>query len=85
MDRLKELLLSDSETQNAEKKNDFLEKQIKEIAKKFTMATPSNPSKFERRVKRAAKVGDTVISEFLTKIQASISRKEDALKLLRFV
>ena len=38
MDRLKELLLNDSEAQNAEKKNDFLEKEIKEIAEKFTMA-----------------------------------------------
>ena len=54
MDCLKELLLSDNETQNAEKKNEFLEKEIKEITEKFTMATPSNPSKFERRVKRAA-------------------------------
>ena len=43
MDRLKELLLSDSETQNAEKKNEFLEKEIKEIAEEYTMATPSNP------------------------------------------
>jgi len=33
MDRLKELLLSDSETQNAEKKNEFLKKDIKEIAR----------------------------------------------------
>ena len=44
MDRLKGLLLSDSKIQNAEKKNDFLEKEIKEIAEKFTVATPSNPS-----------------------------------------
>ncbi len=54
MDCLKELLLSNNETQNAEKKNEFLEKEIKEITEMFTMATPSNPSKFERRVKRAA-------------------------------
>jgi hypothetical protein len=83
MDCLKELLLSDSETQIAEKKKDFLEKEIKEIAEKFTMATPSNPSMFERRVKRAAIVGDTVISEFLTKIQASIARQEESIEALK--
>ena len=83
MDRLKELLLSDSETQNAEKKNEFLEKEIKEIATKFTMASPSNPSKFERRVKRAAKVRDTVISEILTKSQASIARQEESIEALK--
>jgi hypothetical protein len=83
MDRLKGLLLSDSKIQNAEKKNDFLEKEIKEIAEKFTVATPSNPSKFERRVKGAAKVGDTVISEFLTKIQASIARQEESIEALK--
>ncbi len=44
MDRLKELLLGDNETQEAGKKNEFLEKEIKEIAETFTMATPSNPS-----------------------------------------
>jgi len=43
----------------------------------------SNPSKFERRVKRAAKVGDAVISEFLTKIQASIARQEESIEALR--
>jgi len=75
MDRLKGLLLSDSKIQNAEKKNDFHEK--------FTVATPSNPSKFERRVKGAAKVGDTVISEFLTKIQASIARQEESIEALK--
>ncbi len=32
MDRLKELLLGDNETQEAGKKNEFLEKEIKEIA-----------------------------------------------------
>jgi hypothetical protein len=47
------------------------------------MASPSNPSKFERRVKRAAKVGDTVISEFLTKIQASIVRQEESIEALK--
>jgi hypothetical protein len=47
------------------------------------MTTPSNPSKFERRVKRAAKVGDAVISEFLTKIQASIARQEETIKAHR--
>ena len=83
MDRLKELLLSDSETQNAEKKNEFLEKEIKEIAEEYTLATPSNPSKFDRRVKRAAKVGDTVISEFLNKIQASIARQEESIEALK--
>jgi hypothetical protein len=83
MDCLKELLLSNSETQNAEKKNDFLEKEIKEIAEKCTMATPSNTSKFERRVKRAVKVGDTVISEFRTKIQASIARQKESIEALK--
>jgi hypothetical protein len=77
MDRLKELLLGDNETQEAGKKNEFLEKEIKEIAEKFTLATPS---KFERRVKRAAKVGDAVISEFLAKIQASIARQEESIE-----
>ena len=47
------------------------------------MATPSNPSKFERRVKRAAKVGNAVISEFLAKIQASIARQEESIEALR--
>ena len=83
MDRLKELLLGDNETQEAGKKNEFLEKEIKEIAEKFTMATPSNPSRFERRVKRAAKVGDAVISELLTKIQASVARQEESIEALR--
>jgi hypothetical protein len=83
MERLKELLLGDNETQEAGKKNEFLEKEIKEIAEKFTMATLSNPSKFERRVKRAAKVGDAVISEFLAKIQASIARQEESIEALR--
>jgi len=63
-----------------QEKNEFLEKEIKEIAEKFTMATPS---KFERRVKRAAKVGNAVISEFLTKIQASIARQEESIEALR--
>ncbi len=47
------------------------------------MATPSNPSRFERRVKRAAKVGDAVISELLTKIQASVARQEESIEALR--
>jgi len=56
MDRLKELLLNDSEAQNAEKKNDFLEKEITEIAKKNKMAASPNPSRYlERRVKSASK------------------------------
>ena len=47
------------------------------------MATLSNPSKFEKRVKKAAKVGDAVISEFLAKIQASIARQEESIEALR--
>ncbi len=83
MDRLKELLLDDNETQDAGKKNEFLEKEIKEIAERFTMVTPSNPSKFERRVKRATKIGEKAISEFLTKIQASIVRQEESIEALK--
>ena len=66
-----------------QEKNEFLEKEIKEIAEKITMATPSNPSKFDRRDKRAAKIGDVTISEFLTKIQASIARQEESIEALK--
>ena len=34
-------------------------------------------------MKRAAKVGDTVISEFLNKIQASIARQEESIEALK--
>ena len=34
-------------------------------------------------MKRAAKVGDTVISEFLTKIQASIATQEESIEALK--
>jgi len=83
MDQIKVLLLSDSETQNAEKNNDCLEKEITEIAKKNTIAASSNPSIcLERKVNSASEIGDDAISDLLSKFQASINKQEESMEAI---
>ncbi len=84
MDQIKELLLSDSETQNAQKKIDCLENEITEIAKNNTMVASSNPSIYlERKVNSALKRGDEALSDLLSEFQASINKQEVSMEAIR--